>query len=167
MIAELTKKDVDKIEFIQKILNGHRDAAVFVAMMFQVLHLWDDLIDKDKPTPDEEINLAMFLALVQIPRNPFYRANFAELSPIVSSAIINWMYATQQERLAPSEVTFIVRSDYINLLLKSAEIVGGAKFAAEQQAAVRDWFHGEGYQGYLINLGKEKEVRNEAQAPKE
>lgn len=163
MIAELTKDDFERIEYIQKILDGNRDAALFVSMLFRVLHLWDDLIDKDKPIHDEEINLAMFLALVQIPRNPFYRANFAELSPIVSSSIVNWMYATQQERAAPSEVTFVVRSDYINVLLKAAEIVGGVNFAAARQASIREWCHKEGYAGYLNNLANEAEVRNEVE----
>ena len=87
MISELTKEDEDRIQKLQGILLENRDAALFVAMVFRVFHAWDDLIDRDVPLADEEINIAFYLAMVQIPRNPFYRANFAELSPIVSQAI--------------------------------------------------------------------------------
>jgi len=72
MIAELTKKDEDRIQKFQQLLLGNRDAALFVAMVFRVFHAWDDLIDKDALLADEEINMAFYLAMVQIPRNPFY-----------------------------------------------------------------------------------------------
>ena len=164
MIAELTKGDEERIAKIQAILLGNRDAAVFVAMVFRIFHAWDDLIDKDAPVPDAEINMAFYLAMVQVPRNPFYRANFAELSPIVSQAIANWMYATQAEREAPSEATFIVRSSYVDILLKSAEIVGGLNYAVGAQHAIREWFHAEGYAQYLTNLQNEAAVRGQGAA---
>lgn len=164
MIAELTKKDEDRIQKFQQLLLGNRDAALFVAMVFRVFHAWDDLIDKDALLTDEEINMAFYLAMVQIPRNPFYRANFAELSPIVSQAIANWMYATHAEREAPSEATFIVRSSYVDVLLKAAEIVGGLNYAVAAQHSIREWFHAEGYAQYLQNLQQEAAERSKGAA---
>ena len=164
MIAELTKDDEDRIRRLQAILLGNRDAAVFVAMVFRVFHAWDDLIDKDVPITDAEINMAFYLAMVQIPRNPFFRANFAELSPIISQAIANWMFATAAEREAPSEVTFVVRSSYIDILLKAAEIVGGVNYAVAAQPSIREWFHAEGYAKYLENLQHEAAERSKGVA---
>jgi len=164
MISELTKEDEDRIQKLQGILLGNRDAALFVAMVFRVFHAWDDLIDRDVPLADDEINMAFYLAMVQIPRNPFYRANFAELSPIVSQAISNWMYATDAEREAPSEATFIVRSSYVDVLLKAAEIVGGLNYAVAAQHSIRKWVHAEGYAQYLQNLQQEAVERNKGAA---
>ena len=68
MISELTKEDEDRIQKLQGILLENRDAALFVAMVFRVFHAWDDLIDRDVPLADDEINMAFYLAMVQIPQ---------------------------------------------------------------------------------------------------
>lgn len=168
MIPDLTREDLDRIELFQSILKGDREAALFVSMVYRVFHAWDDLIDRDKEIPDGEINMAFYMAMVNIPRNPFYRANFTELAPVISQAISNWWYSTEAERQAPTEVTFVVRSSYIDIFTKAAEIVGGLNYAIEAQHKIRAWFHSEGYAGYLQNLHNEaalrsKGVANEAQ----
>lgn len=51
----------------QYALNMYRD---FV----DLLHTWDDLVDKDKPVSEVEINRAFLTCLVYLPANPFYRS---------------------------------------------------------------------------------------------
>jgi len=47
-----------------------------------LLHTWDDLVDKDKPVSEIEINRAFLTALVYLPANPFYRS--------IQDAILPW-----------------------------------------------------------------------------
>ncbi|MES2942661.1 MAG: hypothetical protein V4772_07315 [Pseudomonadota bacterium] len=59
-------------------------------------------------------------------------------------------------------IAFITRSEYCNLLIVSARIVGGYAWAREVAADIRRFWHKEGFEGYLKNLqqqfDKEKEL---------
>jgi hypothetical protein len=45
-------------------------------------HIWDDLIDKDKPVPADKINRAFLTCLVYLPANPFYRSIQDQILPM-------------------------------------------------------------------------------------
>ena len=45
----------------------------FFVCLAQMCHIWDDLIDKDKPVSDQKINDMMKIALVVLPLNSVYR----------------------------------------------------------------------------------------------
>ncbi|MBX3659197.1 MAG: hypothetical protein KF740_12245 [Ramlibacter sp.] len=140
------------------VLKGHRDAIAFCFVLCGVLHLWDDLDDRDKPIAREDINQAMYAALVVLPRNAFYQANFAELNALVDSAIMNWHAANAFEREGSDEdkrISFIIRSAYCNVILTAARIVGGYEWARSVAPALRRFWHKEGFDGYLANLSKQ------------
>lgn len=116
---------IDKIGYV---LKNHAPAVNFFLILRSVLHFWDDLIDKDRPITDQDINGVMWNALVELPRNPFYRQHFDTLNPMLVNAIANWQAATEFERTGGAkrlQIAFIARSDYLNLLLHSAYLVGG------------------------------------------
>lgn len=142
-----------------RVVCGNESAAHFLDLITNILHLWDDLQDKDKPITAEDINLAFWNALIELPRNAFYRQNFAELNPILAVAIQNWHAANEMEATESADdkqIAFIVRSSYVDLVIQSARICGGYEWARKVTTEIRRFWHGETFAGYLKNLAIEK-----------
>jgi hypothetical protein len=139
-------------------VRGHADAIEFCITLVEVLHIWDDLIDKDKPVSPEKINQAFWKALVELPRNPFYAAHAHDLIPCLMTAIQNWhaanlMEATESE--ADKGIAFILRSSYADIVIQAAYLIGGCAWARVVTPKIRREFHREGYAGYRANLAKQ------------
>jgi hypothetical protein len=60
------------IETIGKLewFGGNQDALNMYRMFIDMIHVWDDLVDKDKPVPEGAINHAFAIALVFLPAHP-------------------------------------------------------------------------------------------------
>ena len=115
-----------------KWLCGNAEAVDFILRIHRIVELWDDLLDKDKPVSDAEINGAFISALVALPRNQFYMRNFAVLSPILESAIDSWHVSNALEKLGgkdPLTTAFILRCSFFALTIAAAKIIGGPKWA--------------------------------------
>lgn len=54
--------------------GGNQDAFNMYQGFVDLAHIWDDLIDKDKPVSSDKINRAFLTCLVYLPANPFYRS---------------------------------------------------------------------------------------------
>lgn len=148
------------IDVIRKALRGHEQAVAFFMALYNALQIWDDLIDKDKPVPADNINRMMWTVLIEIPRNAFYQANFNDLNPILMTSIVNWhganaMEATESE--ADKEIAFITRSAYVDLLIQSALIIGGVQWAIQMTPEIRRLWHDEGLAGYKAALAEQFE----------
>ena len=72
-------------------------AVNYIVDFLATWHIWDDLIDKDKPITDASINQAFINAFIKLPRNPFYQANFGILNPLMESAFVHWFAANELE----------------------------------------------------------------------
>lgn len=155
------------INEIRYVLKYNEDAVNFFLSFRDALHLWDDLIDKDKDLSDEDINRGFWNALVAIPANPFYRKHAETLSAITSNAIANWMTANQYEKtgdLKKLQAAYIIRSDYANVLIYCAQLVGGAAWAHEVTPVIRNAWTEEDFEQYLVNLRREHEARQAKEA---
>lgn len=153
-------------EAIRYALKGYQPAIDYFLLVRDVLHFWDDLIDKDRHLGDADINAAMFKALVLLPQNSFYLQCKDSLQPILVNAIANWQAANQfeagdDERLL--QVAFITRSDYANLLIQCAYLVGGYAWMNEVTPLIRSMWTKEDFAEYLSNLKREREARLGAQ----
>lgn len=138
--------------------KGNAAAADYVDMVCRIAHLWDDLIDRDKDVPDEDINHGFFEALIRLPRNTFYRTHFDHLNAVLINAVSNWQIATKLEREGGNyekSIAFVLRSSYADLITQSALIIGGEKWACQVGEEVRKATHGETYEGYIKNLAQE------------
>lgn len=62
--------------------GGNEHALQIFRAFVDLLHIWDDLVDKDKPVPEELINKAFLICLVYLPANPFYRSIQNEILPM-------------------------------------------------------------------------------------
>lgn len=145
-----------------ELMKGNRAAADFIELIVDVLHFWDDLIDRDKPLPDELINRVMLDALITLPRNPFYRANFDPLNTVLMNSITNWHVATKLERSGDEyreRIAYILRSSYVDMISTAALIVGGPSYATEVAEQIRLYAHSETWGGYLVNLRNETKAR--------
>jgi hypothetical protein len=151
------------VPLFNEFLLGNTEAIQFVVRVFRALHVWDDLIDRDKPLTDDEINSVFWDLLVVLPTDPFYTRNIALLSSTLVNAIINWHVANKLEREGDDKdksIAFILRGAYIDLLSTSAFIVGGMRWAQEIGPAIRRWAHEETFDEYMVNLAKECEARD-------
>ena len=149
-------------ERIRYALRNHEPAAQFFFLLRDTLHFWDDLIDRDKPVGQEDINRAMFKALVLLPTNSFYRQHQNNLSPILVNAIANWHTANEFEAGGDQrqlQLAFVIRSDYANLLIHAAYLVGGYEWMRHTTPMIRALWTSEGYDDYLANLANERRVR--------
>ncbi len=151
-----------------ELMRGNQAAAHFIELIVELLHFWDDLIDRDKAVSDEVINDRMFKLFVTLPRNPFYASNFSTLNPVLVNAITNWHVANRFERTEADEyklrIAYIVRSSYVDLITQSALIVGGPAWAVEVGEQIRLYAHKETYEGYLTNLQTEITARERKEA---
>lgn len=144
--------------FIFECVKGNKSAADFVFQASSLAHFFDDLIDKDQNISKNEIHANLWLSMITLPRNEFYRNNFNELNPLIASSIINWRAANELEATDSSEdkeISFIIRSEYVNLLIHSALIVGGVDWANEITPKIRRFWHDETLAGYKENLANQ------------
>lgn len=153
----------ERIKMLLPTLKGNLAAAEFIDSIYNVLHLWDDLIDHDKPVTDMQVNDAFYAILIEIPRNPFYRKYFDFLNPILANAITNWHIANRMERRGDEyekRIAYVLRSSYVDLLTQSALLLGGVEHAAAVGYDNRLYTHKETLEGYLSNLEIEEQARN-------
>jgi hypothetical protein len=145
-------------EMVLKATAGNQEAARFLETIVGILHFWDDLVDKDKLVTDEDINRSMWLALVDLPRNRFYQANFSELNPVLCIAIQNWIVANRFENEGGQHektIAFIIRSSYVDLVIHTATLCGGFDHGQKIAIEARSLWHDEKLDGYLVNLDKQ------------
>jgi hypothetical protein len=154
-------------KILREVLSGHEPAIDFVETLFDVLHFWDDLIDKDVCVSDSDINEAMWKALIVLPNNPFYRQYYSQLQPLLVNAIVNWQTATEFERADDSnpdkrrllEIAFVARSDYANILIHCVFIVGGREAVLAAAPYLREHWTEESFDDYCSALQAEQLAR--------
>jgi hypothetical protein len=80
--------------------GGNTDAANMCSMFIDLLHLWDDLVDKDnlENITEQSINNAFLIALVYLPANPFYRKIQDQILPMWLVVVSGYETANKFER---------------------------------------------------------------------
>ena len=78
--------------------GGNQDALNMYRMLVDIVHTWDDLIDRDKEVPDADINNAFLIALVYMPANPFYQSIQAQIMPMWLTVLSAYEVANKFER---------------------------------------------------------------------
>ena len=62
--------------------GGNQDALNMFYAFTDLAHIWDDMVDKDKPVSADKINHAFLTCLVYLPANPFYRSIQDQIMPM-------------------------------------------------------------------------------------
>jgi hypothetical protein len=137
MEKELIKK-------LQRWLVGNQAAVGFCLDIVAIAHIWDDLIDKDKPVTDDQINGLMFTALIGIQANPFYSQYRDDLRPVMASAICQWQTANELEKSDDTndhDKAFVLRASILSIVQFCAMLIGGAKWAADCGVEIWRFYH--------------------------
>lgn len=67
-------------------------------LFVDLLHTWDDLVDKDKPVDESAINGAFLTCLVYLPANPFYRRIQQAVLPMWLTVVSAYEVANKFQR---------------------------------------------------------------------
>ena len=123
-------------------LGGDVNALNYLLDMGEVLEVWDDLIDKDKPTPDARINNAFYLMSIKMPQNPFYVAYHQQLMPYWEMALNAWLDSVELEKGGKQEQMFahVLRFSGIEVVFPVLRIVRGREVARSLSLEVRKFF---------------------------
>lgn len=78
--------------------GGNQDALNVYRMFVDLSHVWDDLVDKDKDTRENDINNAFLICLVYLPANPFYQTIQQAVLPMWLTVVSAYQTANQFER---------------------------------------------------------------------
>lgn len=108
---------------------GNEDAVQFLSNIFYIIHVWDDLIDKDKEVYPESINKSFWYALIEIPRNPFFIKYSNFLTTQFQLFVNQWL---DSNKLSTDGVTdeslnysFVLKDTSIDLIAQCAFVLGG------------------------------------------
>lgn len=114
--------------------KGNAAAMRFCADMVTVAHVWDDLVDADKPVPSDIADMAFRKMMLEMPANEFYRANFTFLHPVIVMIWAQWTAANAMEAdqiKGDREKAFMLRASLYQLFHACAAICGGLDWAAQ------------------------------------
>jgi hypothetical protein len=81
-----------------KACGGDAYALAFLSTVMDAVEIWDDLIDKDKPVADTDLNRVFVNLMFFLPQNPFFDRNKAYLLPIMMTCINAWMDSTDLQK---------------------------------------------------------------------
>lgn len=142
---------MNESEWLADVLKDCTPAVDLCLALGMVSQVWDDIVDEGT---SPNLNQAMFAALVEIPANPFYRAHFDQLHPLVSMACMDYLASVQLERGSPHDRTlaFVMRDSYAAIVTQCAALIGGAAYAIAQAVRIRRAVHDEPLIQYLGEL---------------
>lgn len=107
-------------------LNDSRAVNLAMQILF-VVHVWDDLIDKDKTVTSSMINKAFRYAIYDIPTNPIMNR---ELNILWLSCYNQWLAANEMEiKKEQYEKAYMLRAAIYSMFLQIASVVGGLDHA--------------------------------------
>lgn len=142
MNHDAVKKEPTEDELYMRWMRGNESAVGFCRAFMYVIHLWDDLIDKDCERNDQDINTA-FRILFDLPMNEFYLRHYHQLQPVIATGINAWVAANVMEQGlhdADLDVAYAVRCNILSVIIHAAQIIGGSQWA--EQVAVEVWRFG-------------------------
>ena len=149
-------------------LKGHEQAQACIETLFEIVHVCDDLTDRDAVLTTARMQQAFQLALIELPRNPFYVTHFALLNGALQVAYLNWQIANRMEvSMSPTALplAFVLRSSYTDLITLCAAILGGTEWAIQVGYESRLHASQEGLEQYTVNLRRERRQTNCMEVP--
>lgn len=119
--------------------QNNEAAVLFCLDMVRAIHLWDDLIDKDKEIKDEEVNRVFTFLMVDMPLNPFFVLNQRDIAPMMQSIILKWHTANvfeEEKEDNDIEKAYMLRAELYQLFVLCATLVGGRDWGREMSVYI-------------------------------
>lgn len=124
------------------------DAHDWVMGLWNAIQVFDDMADGDFPDR-EDLFACIADALVNMPANPFFQQHARTLLPLMAIALLKWRASDDAEREGnPSEVSFVWRAGFYDIVLAVIQLVHGQAIAREIAHHVMN-LYGEKYADYV------------------
>lgn len=124
------------------------EASAWLLDVWQVIQVLDDVADGDvveRPALDG----AVWAALVTLPGNPFYIANYQALQAALATAVLKWKASDDAERAGQADArSFMWRAGYYDLVLLVVLLTKGHATAMKDAVKVMR-LYGEQLDDYL------------------
>jgi hypothetical protein len=139
------------------ILQDNIAAMNLVDSLGFVAQIWDDLVDGGDPDI-EDINKAFWIALIEIPQNPFYIRYQVEFIPLFREYINSWMDANTLEKGNSHQQTiaFVLRDNYCGIVSQCAYLIGGYVWMRKVSPEIRKLIFDETLEQYTERLKVEE-----------
>jgi len=114
--------------------GGDHNALQFAHILEELSHTWDDLVDKDKPVTEQQINTAFMHCLVHLPANPFYRKIQDSIFPMWITVVSGYEAANHYEQTKDAhglEIAHGLRYAAGNILAYAIHVCVGPEKARE------------------------------------
>lgn len=124
--TEQRQQVVEKLRYFYK---GDELAVSLVIDLLFIGHLWDDLIDQDKPRTADDINRAFTMALGELPLNPYFPAVYH----LIRNAMCQWEAANQLMTGNDDEklMGFLIRNALMEIVFYMMFLTGGPAWIRE------------------------------------
>lgn len=122
------------------LMCGNEDAVRFVKDIAFWSHVYDDLIDRDKPVKDQTIHTMMWKLMVALPMNAFYREHESMLRPVIINGILCWHAANDMEQTGAVEelrISHVIRHTIGDVALMAMALAGGQDHAIQNARRCR------------------------------
>lgn len=142
-------------DFMLYAYKGNAAAVDLVLNIADIAGIWDDLIDRDKPVSDAQINRAFGIALLELPKNPFYQAHCLDLLPVMTTGTLNWLTANEYEKQQDKEahaLAHVLRYGIADLVLFIAYLIGGQEWAQQVAPELRRRSQKDTLENYLSEV---------------
>ena len=150
----------DDRQYLLYAYQGNTDAVNLVLAIAEISHIWDDLVDRDKPVSDAQINRAFSIALLELPKNPFYQAHCLDLLPVMTTGTLNWLTANEYEKQQDKEahaLAHVLRYGIADLALFIAYLIGGQEWAQQVAPELRRRSQRDTLENYLSEVRRKHE----------
>ena len=115
-------------EILTRVAKGDAMAFDFMWRFWNFMHVYDDLVDQDKPIGVETAAQELLAFVQTISFNPFYQKHSHQLYPLIVRCCHRWV--TGDEMLASDDDTkraqsTVVRCGELDLFMYIAYLIGG------------------------------------------
>lgn len=141
--------------FLRSVLRENESAVQLCQTLFSISQTLDDLIDGDTTVSGADVITAFWMAIVDLPRNAFYRKHEHELSPMLKMVLQDYVDSAALERSENErhkQVAFVLRDQLTSVVVQCALLVGGYDWMRKVSISIRDHFHEDTYADYAASL---------------
>jgi hypothetical protein len=154
-LAQTDKSMERTLARLLEIFQGNEQALAFLKDIHFISHVWDDLVDRDRPVSPETVSTAFEKALIGVNMNPFFRRNAPLLLPVMLNSTLLWHAANDLEADGSAhalQVAHVIRCAPGDLSLICAAIVGGTEHAKKHAAELRMLMQQDSLEDYLADF---------------
>lgn len=123
---------VDLDSFLKEASKGNEDAYKFLRLFYNATCLWDDLVDKDRPYNDSQVDEVFRGLFFELSENKFYRDNQDSLSSFLFVVVNAWKDSNEwhdSKNKMQGLCAWFIRHLYQEVIPLIAWKVGGYKHA--------------------------------------